>query len=133
MRPAARATTTIDGVVYDVLKLRDHAERWPIREIPLASLRALVAPEQFYWLDRDDRWLSPAMILADWPAARDNPAWREHTERIARADLSWPIWLLGVRLVDGAHRLTRAFLDDVPSVRARIFLELPAEAIVGAS
>ena len=72
-----------------------------------------------YWLSRkgrDMRRLSPAQAL------EDPDEYPDHTRKIAQADLRYPIFIHeDYRLIDGAHRLAKAFSDDRKTIKAYMF------------
>lgn len=69
------------------------SEGLPVREVPVAALMPLL--EQWFW-GRLESLLEFA----------------EHMERVRNADLDWPIILSqDGELMDGAHRLVKAYLQ----------------------
>ncbi len=123
-------TTHIDGRVYRNEDLREYAETLPVTELSLEELRAEVGPEHIYWIDRDGEQLAPHQIIEDWEAAQQNEAWADHVASIKRANLDDPIWKMrGGRVFDGVHRLTRAVIENRPTIKTRIFDELPDLAL----
>lgn len=128
-------TTKVNGVIYDVRKLEALAEQLPIQEAPTEQFNTIVGPSHHYWLDANGQPLGPYDILKDWEAAQNNPAWAEHVATIKRANLNRPLWVTRTPESDqdvfnGLHRLTRAFIDKVPTVKIRVFEAIPDDAKV---
>ena len=122
--PTPIETTEVNGQIYEIEKLRVLAERIPVKEISLHELREPVSDGHYYWIDRDGEKLGPFQILTDWEKAQHNEAWADHVASIKRANLENPIWMSkDGHVFDGAHRLTRAFLENKPTVKVQIFDE----------
>lgn len=129
--PHPTETTQVGGKILDVEILKPYAEKFPTKLIETASLREAVSEGHYYWEDRNGEKLGPFQILQDPEAARNNPAWADHMQTIGRANLETPIWVTeDGHVFDGMHRLTRAFLDGVKQVKAKVFSEFPEEAEV---
>lgn len=119
-------TTVVDGVTYQREALVQFAEQFPVQEIPTEEFRAEVGPEHVYWVDRNGVVLAPHQLLSDWEAAQQNEAWADHVVTITRANLDEPIWMKEHgRVFDGVHRLTRAVLEQRPTVKVRVFTTMP--------
>jgi len=115
---------------YDVYKLREFAESFPITEIDTESLSKLMAPENECWTDSEDKPISPHQIVSDWWNAQNQPAWQQHVNKIAYADLEYPIWLTEEgHLIDGMHRVAKAFLMKEPKIKVKFLKNLPKEAL----
>lgn len=121
-------TTSSGGRVYNVEALEPFAERLEAKEVPLEDLRYAVSEGHYYWEDRKGEKLGPHQILQDWEAAQQNEDWADHVATIKRADLTHPIWMAADgTIINGTHRLTRAFLDHAETINVRIFGELSPE------
>lgn len=60
-----------------------------------------------------------------------HPEWSKHIDEIKKADYkNHPIILIGDTVVDGMHRLTKAWIDGVDKVKVRRFKSLPETAIM---
>lgn len=118
-------TTAINGVVYANAEFDSVAEQVPNVEIPLNQLAGAVSEGHDYWVDADGNDFGPADILRDWAVAQQNEAWIHHIESIKRADFSKPIWIKMPEghVFDGVHRLTRAFIDQRPTILAKLFTD----------
>lgn len=126
-------TTKVNGVIYDVRKLEALAEQLPIQEAPTEQFRVIASPGHHYWMDKNGQPLGPYDILQNWEAAQNNPAWSEHVATIKRANLDRPLWVTkdvesDHDVFNGLHRLTRAFIDKTPTVKIRVFENLPEDA-----
>lgn len=126
-----RHVATWNGCLYDIFALRLYAEQLPVETIATEEFRPGVGKGNTYWSDKKHRTIGPAEFLHDWPAAQENPDWREHTQKVREADLSFPIWLApDGTVLDGVHRLTKAFLEGVTQIQIRRFMAIPEWAIV---
>lgn len=125
-------TTSFNGKTYDIAILKQTAEHLPIEQIAVETLKEQVSDEHTYWLDRDGHKLGPFHFLKDWEAAKNTPAWQDHAATIEKADLAQPLFIMrdsGI-VIDGMHRLTKAFLDHKTTLPAQYFDELPTDAQV---
>ncbi len=129
--PKGTHTAEIGDYVYDIYKLRPYAESLPVQSIPLAVFESRVAPGEYYWHDTEGNWLGPHQLLEDWEAAQKNPLWAKHVEKIKRVNADTPIWVINnSEVIDGMHRLTKAFLEKRTEINCRFWTSLPEEAIV---
>jgi len=119
-------TTQVNGKVYTIEELKEVAETLPVKEVPIDDVREAVSQGHIYWIDREDKQLSPYEIIQDWDAAQDNEAWADHVASIKRANLDNPIWMTKEgHVFDGVHRLTRAVIDNKPTIKVIIFDNIP--------
>ena len=119
-------TTQVGGKVYEIDKLRHFAEGLPTLELPLEDVSEAVGEGHVYWIDRNGEQLAPFRIIQNWLAAQKNEAWKDHVDSIKRADLDSPIWMTrDGHVFDGVHRLTRAVIENRPTIKVRIFDALP--------
>lgn len=124
-------TSRVGDRLYNIELLKPFAQEIPVKEMDVEVFRELVSDRHTYWIDRNDQKLGPYQILKDWEAAQKNPIWADHIQTIKRANLDNPIWSTKDGIVfDGMHRLTRAFIDNVPTIKVKVFETLPEEAIV---
>lgn len=124
-------TARINEGLFDVLKLRDFSAGLPVQNFQVETLRErMFAPGNNYWTDSENNKFDVADLLNDWEAAQDNPLWQEHVEKIKNADFSYPIWLYGQHdtIVDGAHRLAAALLNNISEIPMQRWIDLPKEA-----
>lgn len=123
-------TTNYNGKTYNVEGLFDFADTLPVHEIPLEQLTEAVGSGHKYWEDTEGQSFGPSVLLDDWPAAQQNPKWQEHVKNIKAANLDYPIWVgEHGEVFNGVHRLTKAFLDNLPTIKVRYFKKLPSEAL----
>lgn len=136
----SRHTTRINDTVYDVYKLIDIAEKsdLPVQEVPMTEFHEYLAAEDG-WTDVRGNSLGSKNIIdlankynQHWNTMiMAKPNWAEHIAKVRDADLQYPILTQGrTNVVDGVHRLTKAYLDDLDSISTRSFDKLPKEAIV---
>jgi hypothetical protein len=116
---------------YDVYKLREYADNFPTVDVSLDTLKHLMSEENDCWTDKEGNRVSPVQIIADWWEAQNNPLWKQHVDKISGADLDYPIWLNEEgHLIDGMHRVTKAFLKKEQTIKAKILGDLPKEALI---
>ena len=91
-------------LVWDVRKLLQQAQNLPIIEVPLSEISELDDP---YWYQTPD--VSPTCRhIAD------------HFKQVSEADLAYPILLCADGgLMDGMHRVVKAYLQNLPSIKAQ--------------
>jgi hypothetical protein len=88
---------------WDVDRLVQLASDLPIKEVPLDSIWEL---DRNYWFNDGD----------EVPTVRSIA---EHIRLVSEVDLSYPI-ILGSdgRVMDGMHRVVRALIEDVETIKA---------------
>ncbi len=90
--------------IWDVRQLLMEAADLPIVHIPLADIREL---DETYWYDD----------AANVPTCR---AVADHMAQVQAADLSYPILLCAEgRVMDGMHRVVKAYLANHVTIAAR--------------
>ena len=93
-------------LIWDVERLVELARELPIVDVQVSNIRELEEP---YWFDEG----GPA------PTCR---AVIQHAKLINAADLQYPIIICPEgRVMDGMHRVARAALEGLPTIRARDF------------
>lgn len=103
-------------LVWEVETLWEVASGLPVVEWPVSSLEHLL--DEVVWFDVGTE------AKSDKPTAR---AVAEHSERIYSADLTCPILLSSEGLVmDGMHRLAKAWMTGCVTVKVRKFTVDPA-------
>ena len=105
-----------DGLLaWDVLKLIELSKNFQVIQVPLSEIREL---KETYWFG-----------LGDPPISEDIA---EHAKLIYDADISYPIILCPEgRVMDGMHRVCKAFLDARETIPAVKFAELHTADYVG--
>lgn len=133
----SRHTSRVSGKLYEVHKLIGMAEALPIEMLPIATFDALKEQDDC-WTDKKENRLGPkqflqlaeqynnnfnAMLLA-------NPDWAQHTHSVRKANyLEYPLLVTGdSNVIDGMHRLVRAWIDKAKEIQIRRFEKLPEEA-----
>lgn len=97
-------------LIWDVDRLVERSASLPQQEVPLRAIRELDEP---YWFDSDSH---P-------PTCR---AVADHARLIAEADLRYPIILCAEgRVMDGMHRVAKAYMEGRESIMAVRFEETP--------
>lgn len=128
----------IDGKIYDVYKLIELAKTIEPKVIPTATFDS--SKEDKFWNIKEDLRIGPSDIInsleenagdIDWDGfIKEHPEWKEHLESIRDADYEkHPIIYTGRDVVvDGMHRLTKAWIDKVEEIKAKWIEELPDSA-----
>ena len=95
---------------WDVARLIDLSRDLPRQRIPVSSIREF---DEVYWFDGEYQKPTCRKVI-------------EHLQLIAKADLSHPI-ILGAdgRVIDGMHRVAKAFLQEKETVETVRFSEDP--------
>jgi len=124
-------TTLVGDTLYNVDLLWSYAEKIKIQEFDLSQFQENVSQDHNYWIDEGGDKLGPFQILQNWEEAQKNPAWTKHIESIKQANLNDPIWMTDNGFVlNGMHRLTKAFLENKTTIKVRVFDKIPDEAII---
>ena len=102
-------------LIWDVDRLVDLSAGLPQRKVPLDAIRELDEP---YWFGREDR-----------PTCR---AVAEHARLMAETDLGYPIILCAEgRVMDGMHRVAKAYMKGHEAITAVQFEETPEPDYIG--
>ena len=102
-------------LAWDVLKLIRLSQGFTVKHIPLSTIREL---DENYWYG-----------LGDEPISRDIA---KHAKQIYEADLSYPIILCAEgRVMDGMHRVCKAFIEGRETIAAVQFDEPIAPDHIG--
>ncbi len=109
-----------DGVYYDVEKLKTITKDNKVSEINVDRLTDQLFDKNVW--KYGDRKLSPMMVLND--PLFDHVV-IQHMSRIRTSDLDKPIFIRSSdnKIIDGYHRLTRAFLQKEKKIKAIIVQE----------
>jgi hypothetical protein len=103
-------------MAWDVDRLIELSKDFPRITVPLSSIREI---DEVYWFD----------------GAKERPTCRkvlEHMHLINEVDLSYPIILSADgRVMDGMHRVAKAFLDGTEDIEAVRFERDPHPDYVG--
>lgn len=103
-------------LVWDVHRLVELSAALPRREAPLSEIHEL--DETFWFAGEGDR-----------PTCR---AVADHARLMAETDLRYPIILCAEgRVMDGMHRVAKAYLEGRESVAAVQFVQTPEPDYVG--
>lgn len=99
-----------DTYIWDVNKLLKKCSELKIVEIPLLHIQELNEP---YWQTSENLPLTCKEIS-------------EHAQLIYQSDLSYPILLCPEKkIIDGMHRVCKAYLENKTSILAQILEALP--------
>lgn len=132
-------TADINGKVYDVYKLIELAKAIKPKIVPTALFDNNKGSK--FWITQEGQHIGPSDIInalgesvedIDWDDLRKkHPEWEEHIESIRNADYErHPIMYTQKDLiVDGMHRLTKAWIDKVEEIKAKWLEELPDSAL----
>jgi len=135
-RPGDAHTATYEEHTIDVYKLIHLAETLEEETISLSDLEHEIEESRNCWKDSDGNWLGPHMILReldtssgspDWDKLiKERPEWAKEVRKIMHARYDkYPLLLIKDKLVDGMHRLTKAFIDGATEIKVKRFGELP--------
>lgn len=109
-------TYTDSNGVYSVTKLHVIAKDLPVTDVDVKSLETQLSEP--IW---EGDIMPSAVIESKWP--------NHHWERIENADLSYPIYMCEGLVVDGMHRLSKAYINKQETIKAKILTrELMREA-----
>jgi hypothetical protein len=99
-----------EGDAWDVDRLVALSARLPVTDVALTSITEIDSP---YWFDGSDQLPTVRNIV-------------EHVRLIEVVDLSYPIILSASgRVMDGMHRIARAILEGLPTIKAVRFTTDP--------
>ena len=136
--PSADHWLISDGVKYNVGFLIKASEKLPLMNIPLAELNHVLNDE--CWDDISGKKLKPREVIdliGNLPETDEQwqqlelayPNLSEHLRRIKQANDSSSILVASIDseliVIDGLHRLARAFLENKGDVRVKKFDKLP--------
>jgi hypothetical protein len=118
----------------DVYKLIRLAETVPSQSVPVGIFEEHKSNK--YWHDSRGGWLGPQDVIdacrnVDEPRTlvKDetlDSGLREHIQKVLDADyIEHPIITIKGVVVDGMHRLTKAFIEGVETIEVKNFKELP--------
>lgn len=102
-------------LAWDVLRLIELSGNFPVVQVPLSEIRDL---EQNYWFGLGEVLTAKAVA--------------QHAKQIYEADMSYPIILCPEgKVMDGMHRVCRAFLDSHKTIAAVRFGKLHEPDYIG--
>jgi hypothetical protein len=109
-------TSDRGNLIWDVDRLHELSAGLPRQQIPLSDIREL--DEEYWFGGEEDRATVRAVA--------------SHARLIAETDLSYPIILCAAgRIMDGMHRVAKAYLKGQASIAAVQFTETPEPNYVG--
>ena len=129
----------INGKIYDVYKLIELAKTIEPKMVPIATFDN--NKESTFWNAADGSRIEPSDIIdaigentesVDWEnLIKKYPDWEEHIESIRNADYEKHPILYTHKdvVVDGMHRLTKAWIDKIEEIKTRWLEELPDSAL----
>lgn len=126
-------TTTVFGKRYNVFTLWEFARQLPVETVSV-SLFDKYREETDCWGNLGPKNLLGlvslygvhynTMVLAQ-------PSWASHIRRVQYCSNEYPLLVLGEDdVLDGMHRLTRAWIDGIQEIKIQRFLRMPKSAIV---
>ena len=96
--------------IWNVAELLAMARDLPVEQVPLSQIKEIDEP---YWFDLSD-------VVPTCRAVMD------HARLSEAADLSWPVLLCAEgRVMDGMHRIMKAFVIGRPHILARRLIVTP--------
>ncbi len=135
-RPGQSHTSHFNEHVLDVFKLIHLAETLEVTQMDMPSLEDY--KEYKCWGEEDNPSIGPYEIVQAYRQTPDfteiiknHPEWEREIEKIKRADYqTYPIILVGGKIVDGIHRLAKAWIDGANTINAKVFKELPRGVVM---
>lgn len=130
---------TINEKVYDVYKLIELAKTIEPKIVPIELFDENKHGK--HWEITENVRIGPSDIIdsleetagsIDWDdLLKKHPEWKEHIESIRDGDYEkYPIMYTGEDvIVDGMHRLTKAWIDRVEKIKTKWLEELPDSAV----
>lgn len=130
--------------LYDVYKLIAIAEALPEEMVSVTSLVEVLLNERV-WTDTQSRTVSVGEVLriietnreerggvVRWGGLQEEyPDLAYHFGRLQTVEYSTPILLLGEnRVIDGIHRLLKAWVEGANEIKVKRFHELPRSALL---
>lgn len=120
----------------DVYKLIHLAEQLKEETIDLDDLGGNLYG--MYQKDANDQWLGPRQFIEAYKATPDfdaiiekHPEWSYEIGKLRNTDYEgYPILLIGDTVIDGMHRLTKAYIEGAKTIRVKKFEDLPKETII---
>ena len=130
MKSQARKQIHIrNGITYSVNILQELSGSIPVEEVPIESLK--FDKNEPLWRNdatENGKKYSMAEVMA---GKQGSQFIAEHYGRALASDLSYPILTdSNYEPVDGYHRILRALIENLDTVKVRRFDSLPSEAIV---
>jgi hypothetical protein len=134
-RGDAHTVTVGHGTPYDVYMLIHFASRFQPVEMSTYRLKKKMLKGNC-WTDTRGKAFSPDDLIREfqrersWEAVeRKHPTWRKHIHRTKDADYNCPLLMYLDEVIDGMHRIVRAFVEAVNNLRVIILEELPSMAV----
>jgi hypothetical protein len=126
----ASTFTAKNGQVYNVDKLIELSKKLPVISLPLELVVSNL--EESRWSDEEN---DPESKLPNF-GAREVLKFHEkerkyeyHYQKTKKSDLSFPIIIdKDYVVIDGMHRLLKAFMEGYKNVKVIIFKRLPIQA-----
>ncbi|MCX6714912.1 MAG: hypothetical protein NTX72_03790 [Candidatus Uhrbacteria bacterium] len=139
--PDNKHVAGFEDQTIDVYKLIELSKGLETQFVDLSRLESSVEEGNNYWHDSNGEWLGPAQIIQEaamfqgetkWSdLITRHPDWKDELLKIQRADYKqFPIIVIDNVVVDGIHRLTKAFIDGAEKIEIKHFAELPKEIVV---
>lgn len=125
---SAKRTARINGLLVDVDALKLAENKFAVRAVSSEEL-SFFRQHDRGWLTEAGETIGPKQIidLAESCGANFDvmiecqPSWKEHIDRVRRVDFLTPILVTeALDLIDGAHRITKMFIEKRTEISARI-------------
>lgn len=134
MSSSHTSTFIVDGVeiCVDIHKLRPHALILPSKRVKLELFRSFIddTEENNRWGNERGGKFGPALLLQRFADDNLDDELKGHVIRICEADLSFPIWMFQGQIIDGLHRLTKAFVQEEKDILVQEWETIPDEAVL---
>jgi hypothetical protein len=129
-------TSTFAGrVQYDVYKLIHLTTHLPVTSIEVSKLICQLeskcwSTDESYDLFSPNFLYEGYLIYRSWEDFQKlNRSLTTHILKVKNANYNFPLLMFEHQIIDGMHRLLKAYIDKVTVLPVRILQELPPEAI----
>jgi len=122
-------------LLIDVYKLIHLLEDRPSEETSVDQLKEQIGGN--CWTDNNDERLSPQDLINKVGESRDfyavaekHPELTEHLRRLSAVDFTYPILMHEGHIIDGMHRVAKAFIENKQTINVIKIDKIPAEALM---
>ena len=132
--PGAMHTSRHNEFELDVYKLIRLTQELPETDVALGEYESEF--DHSCWTDTNGGSITPRTVIDMYKnknldeAITAHPELAEHLQQISRADYSHPILIFESKVIDGVHRLAKAYAEGQTSIKARIITQIPQGAVI---
>lgn len=114
-----RIATMANGDVYFVDMMFVWVNEFKIKPNVMAINDLLYLISEHAWIDDNGNSVSPLDVLTH----QKKKAYQYHLNAIRTADLSHPILMYKGYVIDGMHRITNAYINEIKNIK---YIDIPA-------